>query len=153
WCALGGRAPRSTCSGLSGTGAKSSKSSWGGWTDGARDPVGGVWGRSGGHSDGSRDPVGGVWGRSGRRSPPDQIDAAEARARSLALRRRRRAPLARRGDGLLGQRHRRGRSLPRRLFLPQEAALLGAARRRGPLARSPFGLSAPRAVRAPAPPP
>src|SRR5206468_10322021 len=110
-----------------------SESAWRGWADGSCGPVGGVWGRR-------RAPP-----------PPDQIDAEEARTRPLAFRGRRRAPLGRRGDGLFGERDRRGRPLPRPLLLPQEAALLGAARRRGPLGRAPRGLPAARTVRAAAP--
>src|SRR4029077_12703168 len=52
-------------------------------------------------------------------------NAEESHPRHVAVRRGRHAALGRRGDGLLGQRHRGGRPLPRSLLLPQEAALLG----------------------------
>src|SRR2546430_11684768 len=75
-----------------------------------------------------------------RSSWSGSTDAAEARAGPLALRRRRRAPLHGRGDGLLGERDRRGRPVPRPLLLPEEAELLGAAQSRVALAHLLRGL-------------
>ena len=73
------------------------------------------------------------WGGAGggaALAPPSPTDAAKARARPVALRRGRGAALGGRGDGVLGERDRRGRPVSRPVVLPQEAALLGAARRR-----------------------
>ena len=91
------------------------------------------------------------WGGLGeeRRSlPPASLNAQEARARRVALRRRRRAALGGRGDGLLRERDRGGRPLPRSVLLPQEAALLGAARRRLPVDGAARRLSPAREARA-----
>src|SRR5438128_10815626 len=68
-------------------------------------------------------------GEERRSLPPIIANAQEARARYLALRSRRRPALGGRGDGLLGERDRGGRPLPRPVLLSQEADLLGAARR------------------------
>src|SRR5258706_2933514 len=70
---------------------------------------------------------GGVWGRSGARPPPFYLNAQEARARHLALRRRRRPALGGRGDGLFGQADPPGRALPPTRLLPPQAQLLCAA--------------------------
>src|SRR5438128_11235989 len=90
-------------------------------------------------------------GEERRSLPPIIANAQEARARYLALRSRRRPALGGRGDGLLGQRDRGGRPLPRSVLLSQEADLLGAARRGLLVGGDPRRLSPPRGVRPAAP--
>ncbi len=94
---------------------------------------------------------GGVWGRSGARSPPASIDAEATAARHVALRRGGGAPLGGRGDGVLRQRDRGRRSLPRPVPLPQEAAVLGRAGGRRLVGRAARGLPAPGEADGPGP--
>src|SRR4029450_6767955 len=84
---------------------------------------------------------------SSRRGP---ADAAQGGTGRVAVRRGDGPGLPRRGNGVLGERHRGGRPVRRSLLLPQEAALLGRPRRRPPLGRPASGLPPARAPRDPA---
>ena len=69
--------------------------------------------------------------------------------RHVAARRGRAAAVGGRGDGLLGERHRRRRAVSRSLLLPQEAAVLGAARLGRAAGGAAHGLPAARGARWP----